>query len=408
MPGDVGTRHQTISVLLSSFTTAIVGVIWRESMIIGIDASRTTAARRTGTENYSLHLVRELISLGEDHCFRLYFNQAPLPGLLPETAEQRVIRFPRLWTHLRLSWEMLVNSPDLLFVPSHVLPLIHPPRSVVTVHDLGYHYYPEAHTVFQNLYLGWSTRHNARSATCVVADSEATRRDLMHYYRIPEERIRVVYPGRDESLAPVVEPEALTEMRARYSLSDSYLLYVGTLHPRKNLVRLVQAFALLLRSSFSMPEPLSSDLQLVLAGQKGWLHDELFAQVRKLGLTERVVLTGYVPDADLPALLSGALAFVFPSLHEGFGLPVLEAMACATPVVCSNVSSLPEVAGDAALLVDPLDTKSLAEAIGRIVTDEGLRSTLVERGFRQIRDFSWRRCAREILQILEEVGRGLD
>jgi glycosyltransferase involved in cell wall biosynthesis len=377
-------------------------------MIIGIDASRATAARRTGTENYSLHLVRELIALGEDHRFRLYFNQGPPPGLVPEGAGWRVIGFPRLWTHLRLSWEMLVNSPDLLFVPSHVLPVIHPRRCVVTVHDLGYHHYPEAHTVFQNIYLRWSTRYNARAASRVVADSEATQRDLMHCYRIPEERIHVVYPGRDESLAPIVEPAALSRVRVRYGLSDSYLLYVGTLHPRKNLVRLVQAFAVLLRSSFSIPEPLSSGLQLVLAGQKGWLYDELFAQVRELGLAERVVLTGYVPDADLPALLSGALAFVFPSLYEGFGLPVLEAMACATPVVCSNVSSLPEVAGDAALLVDPLDTESLAEAMGRIVTDEGLRGDLVERGFRQIRGFSWRRCAREILQILEEVGCGLD
>lgn len=214
--------------------------------------------------------------------------------------------------------------------------------------------------------------------------------------------MRVVYPGRDESLAPIVEPMAQARVRASYGLSETYLLYVGTLHPRKNLVRLVQAFARFLRSS------MSSDLQLVLAGQKGWLFDEVFAQVRRLGLTERVVLTGYVPDADLPVLLSGALAFVFPSLYEGFGLPVLEAMACATPVVCSNVSSLPEVAGDAALLVDPLDTESLAGAIGRIVTDEGLRRTLVERGLRQIRCFSWRRCAREILQVLEDVGRGLD
>jgi glycosyltransferase involved in cell wall biosynthesis len=371
-------------------------------MIIGIDASRTTVARRTGTENYSLHLVRELLRLGEAHRFRLYFNQVPWPGLLPEGAEQRVIGFPRLWTHFRLSAEMLTHPPDLLFVPSHVLPLIHPRRSVVTIHDLGYHYYPEAHTGFQNVYLRWSTRHNARAATRVVADSEATRRDLMHYYRIPEERIHVVYPGRDESLAPIVEPMVQARVRARYGLSDSYLLYVGTLHPRKNLVRLVQAFAIFLRSS------VSPELQLVLAGQKGWLYDEVFAQVRRLGLTERVALTGYVPDADLPVLLSGALAFVFPSLYEGFGLPVLEAMACETPVVCSNVSSLPEVAGDAALLVDPLNTDSLAGAIGRIVTDEGLRRILVERGLRQIRIFSWRRCAQEILQILEDVGGGLD
>lgn len=396
MLGDVGIRHQTAS------CTKIIRVTWQESMIIGIDASRATAVRRTGTENYSLHLIRELLALEEAHCFRLYFNQAPFPGLLPEGAEQRVIGFPRLWTHFRLSAEMLTHPPDLLFVPSHVLPLIHPRRSVVTIHDLGYHYYPEAHTVFQNIYLRWSTRYNARAATCVVADSEATKRDLIHYYRIPEERIRVVYPGRDESLVPIVEPGAQARMRARYGLSDSYLLYVGTLHPRKNLVRLVQAFAIFLRSS------LSPNLQLVLAGQKGWLYDEVLTQVRKLGLTERVVLTGYVPDADLPVLLSGALAFVFPSLYEGFGLPMLEAMACETPVVCSNVSSLPEVAGEAALLVDPLDTESLVNAIGQIVTDEGLRRTLVERGLRQMQYFSWGRCAREILQILEDTGRGVD
>jgi glycosyltransferase involved in cell wall biosynthesis len=376
-------------------------------MIIGIDASRTTAARRTGTENYSFHLIRELLALGEVDRFRLYFNQAPRPGLLPGGADWRVLPFPRLWTHVRLSWEMLVQPPDLLFVPSHVLPLIHPRRSVVTVHDMGYHYYPEAHTLFQNLYLRWSTRYNARTATRVLADSEATQQDLMYYYRIPEARIRVVYPGRDESLAPVCAPMTLADVRARLGLSNSYLLYVGTLHPRKNLVRLIQAFASFLNSPPGTLQSALSNLQLVLAGQKGWLYDEILAQIRKLGLTDRVVLTGYVPEADLPGLLSGALAFVFPSLYEGFGLPVLEAMACGTPVICSNVSSLPEVAGEAALLVDPLDTEALAEAIGRIVADEGLRRTLVEQGFQQAQKFSWRRCARETLQVLEDVGRGL-
>lgn len=374
-------------------------------MLIGIDASRATNARRTGTENYSLHLIRELLALGGGHRFRLYFNQAPPPGLFLGDAESRVMPSPRLWTHLRLSWEMRSRPPDLLFVPSHVLPLVHPHRSVVTVHDLGYHYYPQAHTLSQNLYLRWSTRYNARAATTVLADSEATRADLLHYYRIPEGKIIVVYPGRDETLAPVADLEALAAVRARYSLADPYLLYVGTLHPRKNLVRLVQAFAALLRSG---PESIPSDLQLVLAGQKGWLYEEIFAQVRKLGLTGRVVLTGYVPDADLAALLSGALAFVFPSLYEGFGLPVLEAMACGTPVVCSGVSSLPEVAGDAALLVDPLDVEALAEALGRIATDDELRASLVGRGFGQVRRFSWRRCAEQTLQVLEETGRGLD
>jgi glycosyltransferase involved in cell wall biosynthesis len=377
-------------------------------MLVGIDASRAAAARRTGTENYSLHLIRELLALGQDHCFRLYLDQRPTMDLFRGTAEWRVIPFPRLWTHLRLSWEMLSNPPDLLFVPSHVLPLAHPHRSVVTVHDLGYHYYPEAHTLFQNAYLRWSTRYNARVATRVLADSEATRRDLMNYYGTPEAKIAVVYPGRNEALAPVVDPQTLAGIRGRYGLGDSYFLYVGTLHPRKNLVRLVQAFAALLQSWNSIPKQPTDWLQLVLAGQKGWLYEEILAEIRKLGLADRVVLTGYVPDADLPGLLSGALAFVYPSLHEGFGLPVLEAMACDTPVVCSNVSSLPEVAGDAALMVDPFDVESLAEALHQIVLDQGLRHTLVERGRQQVQLFSWHRCARETLRILEDVGREVD
>jgi len=214
-------------------------------MRIGIDASRATAARRTGTENYSLHLIRALLALDGPHEFRLYFNQPPPPDLFPVDVEQRVIPFPRLWTHVRLSWEMARQAPDLLFVPSHVLPLIHPRRSVVTVHDLGYHYYPETHTLSQNLYLRASTRFNARAAARLVADSEATRRDLMRYYGTPGDKISVVYPGRDESLAPVRDAALLAAVRERYGLRGSYLLYVGTLHPRKNLARLVQAFGAL-------------------------------------------------------------------------------------------------------------------------------------------------------------------
>ena len=373
-------------------------------MLIGIDASRATVVRRTGTENYSLNLIRELLAQGQDQRYRLYFNQAPAANLFPAGADWRVIPFPRLWTHLRLSWEMLSDPPDLLFVPSHVLPVAHPRRTVVTVHDLGYHYYPEAHTTFQNLYLRWSTRHNARAATRLLADSQATRQDLIRYYDTPEEKIAVVYPGRDETLAPVAGEESLAGIRARYGLSESYLLYVGTLHPRKNLVRLVQAFAALLQSLAASSDRRKDGLQLVLAGQKGWHYDEIFAEVRRLGLTERVVLTGYVPGADLGGLLSGALAFVFPSLYEGFGLPVLEAMACGTPVVCSATSSLPEVAGDAALLVDPLDTEEISRALDQIVVDDSLRQVLVERGFQQVQRFSWQRCAQETLQVLEDVA----
>jgi glycosyltransferase involved in cell wall biosynthesis len=210
-----------------------------------------------------------------------------------------------------------------------VLPLIHPRRCVVTVHDLGYHYYPEAHTLFQNVYLRWSTHYNATTATRVLADSEATRKDLLRYYRIPEERIVVVYPGRDEALELVSSQQVLQAVRTRYGLNEPYFLYVGTLHPRKNLVLLVDAFAALTARLQNRCEPQDGGVvdqgaepQLVLAGGRGWLYREIFDRVRQLGLEERVRFTGYVPDADLPALLSGALAFVFPSLYEGFGFPV--------------------------------------------------------------------------------------
>ncbi len=372
-------------------------------MLIGIDASRTVAAQRTGTENYALHLIRELLVLSEGHRFRLYFRQAPPAGLFSGDHEERVISFPRLWTHLALSREMLAHPPDLLFVPSHVLPLVHPRHSAVTVHDLGYHYHPEAHTTWQNLYLRWSTRHNARNAARILADSEATRRDLVRYYGTLPAKVTVVYPGLDEGLARVSEPELLAGMQTRYGLNGPYLLYVGTLQPRKNLKRLVQAYTRLRSLLASQPQP-DPTPRLVLAGKKGWLYDEVLGQVQKLGLEEHVLLPGYVPAADLPALLSGALAFVFPSLYEGFGLPVLEAMACGTPVICSDTSSLPEVAGNAALLVDPRDPEALAQAMLRIVKDAGLRDELAARGLRQARRFSWRRCAGETLAVLEEAA----
>ena len=370
-------------------------------MLAGIDASRAAATRRTGTENYALHLIRELLAVGSDHRFRLYFRQAPPPQLARMRAEMRVLPVPRLWTHVGLSWEMLRRPPDLLFVPSHVVPLVHPRCCVVTVHDLGYHHYPETHTAWQNLYLRWSTRHNARSARRILADSEATRRDLVAFYGTPPAKISVVYPGRDESLAPVRDPALLAAARARYDLAGDYLLYVGTLQPRKNLVRLIQAYAACraLLAGSGVPVP-----HLVLAGQKGWLYDDIVGEVDRLGLQRQVRLTGYVPDEDLAPLLSGALAFVFPSLYEGFGLPVLEAMACETPVICSNAASLPEVAGEAALLVDPLDTEALAQAMARVVTDEDLRRALAARGLSQVQRFSWRRCAAETLAVLEEAA----
>jgi glycosyltransferase involved in cell wall biosynthesis len=376
------------------------------SMLVGVDASRAVRARPTGTEAYSLHLIRALVQSGGDHRFRLYtpaefpFELWSLPDTrypIPEV-EVRVIPFPRLWTHLRLAWEVSRQPPHVLFLPAHVMPLICPVPAVVTVHDLGYLYYPEAHRLFERWYLDWTTRRHARLAVYSIADSRATRADLIERYQADPARIVVVYPGRDESLARVNDPAVIASVKTRYGIAANggYLLYLGTLQPRKNLKRLVDAFARL--------QPPTDSLQLVMAGKKGWLYADLFARVESLGLSQRIIFPGYIPDEDKAALISGATGVVYPSLYEGFGLPVLEAMACGTPVLTSNVSSLPEVAGNAALLVDPLDTEAIAMGMSRLIADVDLRRSLVERGYGQVFKFSWARAAQQVLEVLESVG----
>ena len=362
-------------------------------MRLGIDASRATVARRTGTESYARHLIQGLLDCGPAHDYLLYFRDEPAPGLFLG-ATRRVIPFPRLWTHLRLSFELITAlKPDVLFIPAHALPLIHPVPSVVTIHDLGYRRFPAAHPFSQRLYLDWSTRFSTRFAAHLIADSHATRDDLIHFYHAPPEKIAVVYPGRDETLRRV-DP---APVRAKYNLPEHYFLHVGTLQPRKNLVRLIEAFA-----SLHAHSPFSN-LQLLLAGKPGWLSQPILDQARQH--PDRVRLLDYVPDEDLAGLYSGASAFVFPSLYEGFGFPVLEAMACGVPVICSNTSSLPELAGEAALLVNPTDTVALASALTRLLSDPGLSAALVAQGYEQIKKFSWARAARETLTVLETVAR---
>lgn len=353
-------------------------------MRIAIDASRTTAARITGTEHYALQLIRALIRLNTRHHITLYFRDAPPADLFPasERVAYRVIPFARAWTHLRFAAALVADRPDVTWVPAHTLPALFPGRAAVTVHDLGYRYFPNAHPPRHRLYLDWTTRYSARRAALVFADSRATADDLARFYGTPPGKIRVVYPGVDAP--PVGDVEVV---RRKYGLPERYLLFLGTLQPRKNIARLAQAYA---RANV--------DAALVLAGGQGWLYDPAW-----VAGVPNVILPGYVDDADKGALYAGAMALVFPSLYEGFGFPVLEAMLCGTPVVCSRTSSLPELAGDAALLVNPLDTDEIANAMTRIIYDTALRGDLVARGYAQAAKFTWEAAARGILAGLESV-----
>lgn len=360
--------------------------------VLGIDASRAVTTAPTGTEYYSRALITALLRLDSPYRFRLYTRSTPPHDLFPATGnyEIRAIPFPRLWTHVRLASEMLTHPPEALFVPAHVLPPSHPRHSLVTVHDLGYKHFPAAHPPLQRAYLDASTRWNVSSARYVIADSVATRDDIVRFYGTPNEKIRVVYPSYDaEIFKPVSDPAARVRVRAKYSLPDQYLISVGTVHPRKNYARLIEATA-----------ALPSEYALVIVGKKGWRADELGSLVQNLNLTHRVRFLDYAPIEDLPALYAGAQLAVVPSLYEGFGFPALEAQACDTPLVASRSSSLPEVAGEGALYFDPLSVEDMTRTLRAVLDDTNLRQNLVALGRDNLRQFTWERAARQVLELL--------
>jgi len=385
-------------------------------MHIGIDASRVTVAERTGTEHYTFELLAALAQLDRQNRYTLYCNQAPatLPPLGPNFS-LRHIPFPRLWTHARLSVELALHPPDVLFVPAHVLPLgvllRRRMRTIVTTHDMGYMRFPESHTPSQRRYLRLSTSWSARVASRLIAISNITRDDLIRYIGASPQKISVVYHGVSSRFQPVEDQSIIAAAQAKYGITQPYFLYVGTIQPRKNLARLLEAYAQArtavqgLRtkdSTSSVPGPQPVAPQLVIAGKRGWLTGEIERQATQLfgPNSPAVRFTGYIADQDLPALLSGALAFVFPSLYEGFGMPILEAMACGTPVLTSATSALPEIAGDAALLIDPEDTAAIADGLARLTSDAVLRADLGARGLARAAQFTWQRCAEETLAVL--------
>ncbi len=381
-------------------------------MLIGIDASRALRQTVTGTERYSREIIRHLLQLPQagSHIWRLYTDQVPDAGTFPAATtdaapgapgnvEIRTLPARRMWSHTALGPEVMRNRPDVLFVPSHVVPFTPAPArlppAVVTVHDLGYHALPESHTLRQRQYLTWSTRWSATVSARVIAVSQATAADVLRHYVKDPNKIRVVYEAAYAWSPPTAE--AIRSVRAEYNLQRPYALYVGTIQPRKNVARMIQAYTALAKEH-SLP------WDLVLAGSAGWLSEPIFDLVRNSRFADSIHLTGYVPEENLPPLLAGATFFCYPSLFEGFGLPVLEAQTAGVPVMTTYSSSLPEVAGDAAILVDPTDVDAIAAAMLRLSQDEELRQSLIAAGYQNVKRFSWDKAAHETLAVLEEAA----
>jgi glycosyltransferase involved in cell wall biosynthesis len=372
-------------------------------MTICLDLS-AAAQERAGLGRYAARLGQALLALG-----------VPLTAFINDPRESRLApplsSLPTRSVHLaRKPWRLRAaatyfGGPSLDFIfegtqvyhaTEHLLPRLKRVPSVFTLHDIAYLRYPQYHLLQNRLFLRWMMPRFLRQADHIIAISESTRRDALQHYRLDPAKIGVIPEGVEPRFTSAVEAKQLDAVRRAYDLPARFILFVGTIEPRKNLPTLLEAYAAL-RSKHP-------DVGLVIAGGKGWLYQSFFDRLTALGLPNVVKLTGFVTDEQLPALLNAAEVFAFPSHFEGFGLPPLEAMACGVPVVCSNASSLPEVVGDAGLLVPPDDSRAWVEALDRVLSNPGLRLELRGRGLARARQFTWEAAARQTLAVYQRVA----
>jgi len=374
-------------------------------MRIGIDY--TAAVRQTaGIGRYTRLLIQTLATWDREGDYVLFSaGRQPEGAAWPSNFRLRELPFSDrhmaiIWQRLRLPLpiEWLTGRLDLFHSPDFVLPPVRRAQTLLTVHDLSFMRYPECSSPPLLEYLMEAVPRSVARADRILADSECTRQDLIELLDVPAERIDVVYAGVEDRFRPQTA-EAVSAAKARYGIERPYVLGLGTLQPRKNFARLIEAYALA-RDRAGIPHA------LVIGGGVGWLSRGIHETIDRLGLHEDVRLIGFVDDQDLPSLYTGADLFAFPSLYEGFGIPVLEAMGCETPVVTSRASSLPEVAGEAALLIDPLDVEELADALVRGLGASGLRDRMVTAGRRQVGRFTWRAAAQSLHAIYCAMGGG--
>ena len=362
----------------------------------------TLTPGRTGvgyyTEHLLQHLAREVVNTGDELVVvsnKPIDTQAPLP---PHVRVHDGHRFPiRIgWMQLRAQRALEALQPDVAHFTNGMIPIGSPVATVVTVHDMSLRLYPNCHPV-RRLLLNRPLMHVAiRQASSIVTVSNSARRDLLRLHGVAPDRVAVVHEAASPAFRPIADREWLENVRARYALPRQFMLYVGTIEPRKNLSRLMSAFADARKAG--IPH------HLVCVGPYGWSSRNLAGHIERLGIQDVVHFTGYVPFEHLPAIYNLGEFFAFPSLYEGFGLPVVEAMACGIPVLTSTTSSLGEIAGDAAETIDPADTDAIANAIVRLASDQDLRRDRAERGLRRARSFSWAQTARDMLAVYHRAA----
>lgn len=372
-------------------------------MLIGIDANEANVARRVGIGEYAFELLWQFSRYQKsDIRFQIYLKDPPLSHMPEQTQGWKyvLVKPGTLWTQIGLPLYLYMHlpRPDVFFTPSHYAPRMSPVPTVISIMDLSYIHFPELFAKKDLYQLQNWTKYSAKHATKVFTISQASKNDILHEYQKASEDVIVTYPGIRAG-SYIQRTTNMKELEKKFGIKGNYILFVGTLQPRKNIARLIEAFGLVVQHKGT------KDVELVIVGKKGWLYDDILQAPRKFAVEEKVKFLDFVSDEDLPGLYQHALCYVLPSLYEGFGLPVLEAMQYGTPVITSNVSSLPEAGGDAAVYVDPTNTKDIASKIQTVITDKNLRADMSKKGFEHIKKFSWEKAAKQTLEVLEEVGR---
>lgn len=423
-------------------------------MIIGIDASRANRDHKSGTEWYSYYLIRELAKIDPDNQYILYSDK-PLKGGLADLSDDnhlamvdvlpkydldgyQIIKSPynnfkadilhwpfsNFWTLGRLTIEMILKKPELLFVPAHALPLVLPKKTINTIHDVSFkvksNLYQKAQMgsekkFFRNIielfvriftwgkyganscdYLDWSTKNSLEKATKIIAISKETKREIERIYGNRGEQISVIHNGYNQKIyRPISDMKKQEEVLDKYGITAPFILNVGRLEKKKNTPLLIESFAKAKHFSKDIKE------KLVLVGDASFGYDDVKYAIEEFELDDDVIMPGWVEEADMPFIFSAATAFIFPSRHEGFGIPIVQSFACGLPVVCSDIPVFREVAGEAALFCDSRDKDNLARAIEKIITDKNLRQSLSAKGLEIAKNYSWEECARRTLELIK-------
>jgi glycosyltransferase involved in cell wall biosynthesis len=364
-------------------------------MLIGIDGNEANVEERVGIGEYAYELLKQFERFKiKDLRFKIYLKSKPLDHMPKEREGWRYIVFgPKLlWTQFALPLKLFIqtNKPDVFFSPSHYAPRFSPVPSAISIMDLSFIHFPDMFKQKDLRQLRSWTSYSARQASLIFTISDTSKNDIIKEYKLASNRVVVTHLGVKQK----EDSSMVKDIRDKYDIDTDFILFVGTIQPRKNLQKLIEAFSKISNKS----------MKLVVVGKKGWQYEEILEAPQKFGVSDRVRFLDFVSDEDLMALYIEAACFVLPSLYEGFGLPILEAMKYGCPVITSNVSSMPEAGGDAALYVDPENVDDIARNIEKLLNDQKLRSDLIEKGYKQIKKFSWEKTAKQTLEALEKVA----